>query len=334
MPRQTNIELLRIISMLMVLTVHIDGASLGMPDTAGGIAALSARDIWQITVEAAAIIGVNCFTMISGYFGIHLRWRSVGAYLFQCLFYAVGIYTLVLLAGRCTWAQWWQSWLVLSHTDLWYVPAYFGLMLLSPLLNAGTEALPRHTFRNLLAAFILLNIWCGWWWRAPFNPTGYTLVQLIMVYLIARYMRLHISVESLHRHRRSLLGAYLAATVAIALSAIWLPDRAYAYNSPLVLISTVALFVWFHTLHIESRHLRRIARSAFAVYLLHKTPPVWGGLIKPAVRHLWATESLAIFTLAALLLAVAIYLITIPIDAIRRRLSDIILQKIENNLHN
>lgn len=39
--RQSNMELLRIVSMLMVLAVHIDGASLGLPELGGDIAALT-----------------------------------------------------------------------------------------------------------------------------------------------------------------------------------------------------------------------------------------------------------------------------------------------------
>ena len=38
--RQSNMELLRIVSMLMVLTVHADGASLGLPDLSGNLTCL------------------------------------------------------------------------------------------------------------------------------------------------------------------------------------------------------------------------------------------------------------------------------------------------------
>lgn len=44
--RQSNFELLRIVSMLMVLAVHIDGASLGLPEPLGCVATLTARDWW------------------------------------------------------------------------------------------------------------------------------------------------------------------------------------------------------------------------------------------------------------------------------------------------
>ena len=83
--------------MLMVLAVHIDGASLGLPNLRGNISALDSRTACQLIVESLAIVGVNCFTLISGYFGIKLRLKSIVSYLFQCLFYAVGIYTFFLI---------------------------------------------------------------------------------------------------------------------------------------------------------------------------------------------------------------------------------------------
>ena len=121
--RESNIELLRIVSMLMVVLVHIDGASLGLPQAL--TVAATTRDVWQLAVEALVIIGVNCFTLISGYFGIRLRVRTALGYLFQCLFYAVAMATLawIIRPDKVGADIWLQSWMVLTHTDLWYVPS-------------------------------------------------------------------------------------------------------------------------------------------------------------------------------------------------------------------
>lgn len=311
--------------MLMVLAVHVDGASLGLPEPLGDMASLTARDVWRIVVETLAIIGVNCFTMISGYFGIRLRLRGVLSFLFQCVFYSVGIYMAVAIVfpGQFSWMGWLESWMVLTHTDLWYVPAYFGLMLLSPVLNAGLDALPKRTFAVVLALFIGFNLWCGWWWHGSFNPTGYTLVQLVTVYMIARYIRLHVSMESIRRHRGAIAWTYLASLVATAAMAVYMPPlQAFAYNSPGVLLSTVSFFLIFLSFDFNSRPVNYIARSAFAVYLIHKAPLVWGNIMRPAVTYLWATLSLPLFTLAAAGVIIGFYLVAIVIDPLRRWLFD------------
>lgn len=320
--RLSNMELLRIISMLMVLAVHIDGASLGLPAPDGDFASLSARDIWRIAVESVAIIGVNSFTMISGYFGIRLRWRGVLSFLFECIFYSVTIYIIdAALFGRFSWNGWLESWMVLTHTDLWYVPAYFGLMLLSPMLNSGLDAMPRRTFQMVLGLFTVFNIWCGWWWGGEFNPTGYTIVQLILVYMIARYIRLHVSLDDIRKRRAVIMAVYAVSLVAISATAVCMPSlMAYAYNSPFVLLSTVCFFLIFLSFEFTSPVINYMAGSAFAVYLIHKSPQVWGNMLRPFVRMLWDSLPLPLFSLAAIGIVLGLYLLAVVVDPIRRML--------------
>ncbi len=326
--RQSNIELLRIVSMLMVLTVHADGAALGLPALAGKLDTATGYDLGRLAVESVAIIGVNCFTMISGYFGIRLKWRSAAKFLFQCLFYAVGIYGAVCVAfpSMFSFKGLLDSCMVLTHTDLWYVPAYFGLMLLSPVLNAGVDAMDRRQCSTVLAVFVLFNIWCGWWWQGAFNPTGYTLVQLIMVYLLGRYLRLHVSHDAVCR-QRTLIGAlYIMSTAGVFVSSMYLdPLKAFAYNSPLVLCSTVSLFMLFTTFDFQSRAINYAAKSAFAVYLIHKAPLIWGNVMRPAILRFEATLPTWEFILATAGIVVAFYLLAMLIDPLRRAISKAIL---------
>lgn len=317
-------ELLRVVSMLMVLAVHIDGASLGLPRLGGNLGAMTARDAWQLVTEALAIVGVNCFTLISGYFGIRLRLRGVVSYLFECVFYAVGIYTAVTIAypSLFSWRGWGESWMVLTHTDLWYVPAYFGLMLLSPVLNGGFDAMSRRMAGVVVGAFALYNVWAGWWWGGSFNPTGYTLVQLVLMYLVGRYVGVHVP-RDLMRGRRGVMlfgGCYVLLSLLIALHACRNPGMAYAYNSPLVILSSVALLMMFSRMEFTSRTINLMARSAFAVYLVHKAPLIWGNLMRPAVRWMWAAMPLWLFTLSAIGLMAAIYGVCMCADWVRRRI--------------
>lgn len=324
-------ELLRILSMVMVLTVHADGAALGLPDLGGNPAKASAYDLWRLAIESVAIIGVNCFTMISGYFGIRLSLRNAASYLFQCLFYAVIIATLynLFFANHFSMLKWTESWLVLTHTDLWYVPAYFGLMLLSPILNAGLQALNRRQFTLLLAAFTAFNLWCGWWWHGTFNPTGYTIIQLIFVYMIARYIRLHVPQGTINRHRPAFVAIYLLSTVAIFVCSLYIkPHAAFAYNSPAVLMATVCLFLIFTTLHIESRIINYIAQSAFAAYLIHKSSYVWVNAMKPLMVYLERTLPGWQLIIAGAAVVVGFYIIAMALDPLRRAASRFLLSKV------
>ena len=98
--RESNFELLRIISMFLVLIVHSDFLCLGYPT-------LSDLDInpCQIALrgffESISIVCVNLFVLISGYFAIKLRFRSIFSYIYQCLFYSIFIYLFFVYFKFC-----------------------------------------------------------------------------------------------------------------------------------------------------------------------------------------------------------------------------------------
>lgn len=314
-------ELLRIISMIMVLIVHADGAALGLPQHP--TLASPARDIWKLGVEAAVIIGVNCFTLISGYYGIRLRIRSAASYLFQCIFYSVAIATFACIynPAKYSFGFWMENWLILSHTDLWYVPAYFMLMLLSPIINAGMEHLPRRKNLSVVILVVAFNLWCGWFWEGKFNPTGYTVMQLIMIYMIGRLIASYPLPSARGRLKWALL--YIISMAGVFFSTFLFPlAKAFAYNSPAVLLMSVSFFYCFLGIRLKSAIINYLARSAFAVYLVHKAPVIWGDFLKPFLVKEWQTLSLPEYTVLVVSGAVAIYLIVLLPDMIRRRLSD------------
>ena len=320
--RLSNIELLRILAMMAVIVVHLDGASLGLP-TPGSIKHLTLPDAWRIIVESLTIVGVNCFTLISGYFGIRASVKGLVRFTLICMFYSVGIYTAVAIIRPETFsiAEWIESWMVFTHTYLWYVPAYFILYLLSPMINAAIGTLTPNRFTLWLALFIIANVWCGWCWGASFNPTGYTPFQLIMMYLIGRWLALKL--PHMEHRKRLILGAggYIFGVTATALLALWMePVKVYAYNAPWVILSSVALFMFFASLRLRSTAVNTLARGAFAAYLIHKNPAVWGGFIRPTAIHVWNIGSLWIYTAFTLTFTAAIYLVSSAVDSLRARI--------------
>ena len=328
--RQSNIELLRVVAMLAVVMVHLDGASLTLPKPPCNLVSVSARSWWIISVEAVTIIGVNCFTLISGYFGIHARSKGLAKFTLQCLFYSVLIYLAsavipVFSGGEAafSWLKFAESWLVFTHTDLWYVPAYLGLYLLSPLLNAGVKCLKKRDFALALMAFIVYNVWAGWLCGGKFNQNGYTLIQLVMMYLIGRYIGEYCAIPDACRSvvRRWSIAVYVCSTAAIAVMAVYVNAvQTFAYNSPLVLASSVSLFMMFATFRIRSKAVNWLAASSFAVYLVHKNPYVWVSAVRPLSRYMWSHFTLAEYTVLFLLGALAIYLAASVIDSARRAL--------------
>lgn len=321
--RKSNIELLRIISMMMVLIVHLDGATLGLPELSGNLSSLNPRFTWILIVEAFVIIGVNCFTLISGYFGIRLRFKNVAGFIFECLFYSVGIYTAITLLTPApfSWKGWVESWLIFTHTDLWYVPAYFMLMLLSPFINEGFKLLSNRKALIVTVVFTLYNLWAGWWWDAKFNPTGYTVMQLIMMYMIGRCIFIYQGSVLLPKNKILYTSLYITASLLTALYSVWVPLKAFAYNSPFVVVASLSFFMIFVCLEFKSSFINYAAKSAFAVYLVHKAPLIWGGIIKRFSLQVWNSTSIWEYSFYVVISCLVIYGIVMGIDFIRRKIN-------------
>ncbi|MBE6317643.1 MAG: hypothetical protein E7081_01555 [Bacteroidales bacterium] len=324
MQRQSNIELLRIVSMLLILVVHIDGASLGLPQPMGDIASMMARDWWRLVVESISIIGVNCFVLISGYFGIRSSWKGFLRFTTYCLFYSVAICALagvfVALTGK--FADKWsidmmiESVMIYTHNDLWFVPAYLGLYLLAPFLNKSIESMTFKQYSISLGAFMLFNLYAGWFWGGNFNPTGYTILQLVMMYLIGRYIYRFIpQIKNLGLYATI---AWVVFTGVILLNSLYNKSIvAFAYNSPFVVLASISFFMMFKSVVFTNKVINYCAASAFAVYLVHKNPLVWGQF-KAVVESLWSQLSLPMFTIVAITIVLVVFVACVIIDQPRR----------------
>ena len=161
-----------------------------------------------------------------------------------------------------------------------------------------------------------------------FSNDGYSTVNFVLLYLIARYIRLY-----LPRHcstERKLRCLYVAIFVLL-LSGIFVTSVftsiAFAYNSPFVIGASVALLLLFSTLRFQSRIVNMVAASAFSVYLIHMHPLLWIRL-KNLIVSSAAEMDYAMFGVWCIALMVAIFLACVLIDQIRiyllRPLADVL----------
>lgn len=67
--RQHNLELLRIVAMLMVLFIHYNLPVRGKP-TPELMHAAFWSSLFTLSLQSVLIVCVNCFVLISGWFGI------------------------------------------------------------------------------------------------------------------------------------------------------------------------------------------------------------------------------------------------------------------------
>ena len=69
--RQSNLELCRILAILLVVLVHANFAWCGWPSN------FSECNFARLLIEGFAIIGVNVFVLITGYFSTSIKMKSL-----------------------------------------------------------------------------------------------------------------------------------------------------------------------------------------------------------------------------------------------------------------
>lgn len=87
--RLSNFELLRLISMFMVLIVHSNFQALGTP-TSTDLLQTPTISTLRIILQSLTLVCVNIFILISGWFGIRFSYKGTLQLLFQTLFSYLG----------------------------------------------------------------------------------------------------------------------------------------------------------------------------------------------------------------------------------------------------
>lgn len=313
--RQSNLELLRIVSMMLVLTLHADFWSLGVPSWSE-IAGSPAASLTRMTLEAAALVSVNVFVMISGWFGIRPSLRGLASFLFQCMFYSAGIYLAMILLGRAEAdvAGAVDNLLLLGRN--WFVGAYLVLYLLSPLLNRLIRGFSSGALAVIVAVFYMVQTAWGWVVDSAVFDGGYSPLSFVGLYLLAALLRRR---SSALRPLSWLYPAGVAANVVLMalIARTGVALSAEAYSNPLVIMASVGLFSAFASLRMRpSPFLNNVAQSVFAVYLIHMNPYVAPSFRAVCIR-LYDAVSGPLCLLSFALALVIIFAACVAADRIR-----------------
>ena len=101
MERQSNMELLRLVAMMMILVMHMDYGAFGLP-TAESVENAPMTTFGRIFVEHLCLVAVNVYVLISGWFGIRPKMKSFVRLMLQVAMYSIIITGAFLLLGKAT----------------------------------------------------------------------------------------------------------------------------------------------------------------------------------------------------------------------------------------
>lgn len=194
--RLVGMDVLRCVAMMMVVVLHY----LGKGELLGDVTAqeMDAVGTTAWVLEAFAIVAVNVYMLISGYFGVtsHFRLsRLLGLYL-QVWMYSVGVGFLAVAAGLVPTEELTTNFYLtllfpIGMDHYWFMTAYLFLYLMLPLVG---NALRRMDRRQLGCAVVLLLLaWCLVKSVLPFrlekDALGYDCLWYLCLYVTAAYIR-------------------------------------------------------------------------------------------------------------------------------------------------
>lgn len=290
--RMANIELLRILAMMMVVSLHFLAKGELLPALTGE---LNGQGYLAWFLESFSIMAVDVYVLISGYFLVEtgFRCKRVISLVLQVLFYTCLIPVVLILTGVLSIHDltFWNILQYIFPTNMlhyWFVSAYVLMFLFTPVLNVAVHAMKKQQLQMAIVILLIMESVSKTLIpvRLELDNLGYDAYWFMVVYLIAAYIRLY-GIPFFEKLESKSGFVFLGGGVAIFLWTMVIRlaylktgqfqnfiESAYGYNHLLTIGSAVALFYTFYYVQISSQKLSTlvcaVAPFTFGVYLLHE----------------------------------------------------------------
>ena len=326
-PRSSNLELYRIICMLMIVAHHYVLSGYAAPGDPLAVNPVSTNSLFLCLIGAWGKTGINCFMMITGYFMCtsKITFRKFIKLLAQIYFYRILLYPIFLLAGYETLSV---SRLVKLTLPFWgvnngFTSCFIIFYLTIPFWTLLVQNMTKRQHTVLL--ILLLSCYTLLGSIPTFKVTFNYITWFGIIFLIASYIRLYpISIFE----RRSLWGWLTVFFMSLAgASVIVLQAKLHAgfffmsdCNKLFAVTVAVCSFLWFKNWDIKySKKINAWGAATFGVLLIHANSDamrqwLWKDVINAAGYYQLSLLQLIVFSIGVVL---AVFIICNLIDQLR-----------------
>ena len=320
--RQSNIELLRCLLMLMIVIIHFLGHNI--------LSATNPIDINNPHFYTANLLlafcecAVDCFVLISGWFLINFSIRKIIMFLLPIAFYQFVISCIYYPYGGS---------ISISPFHYWFVPPFVALMILSPVINKALKSISKKKLQVILLCLTLIFI-------LPIQSLsgmyGKNAFIFIYIYCLGFYLKNHFDNKY---SKITYLSLFLISVLLIFAETIVLGKTnhyegtrtlSYSYDNILIIFAAVFLLLFFSKLELQSNVINKISLSAFFVYIITENENVYSNpdysIYKILDVQSWEANNLFIIKIIGA--SILLFSIAILVDITRR----LIFQKPEKLL--
>lgn len=280
--RNSNFELLRILSMFMIIAHHYSVHGQFQP-TYG----IHLNNMILDFLYLGGQVGVVLFVLITGYHMVHseFKLKKIVKLELQILFYSLTISLFFYFfhydsVGALTISNLTQSLFPTIHYTYWFATTYIVLYLMVPYLNKLLLSLKQKEFIRFLIlgllGCILIPTFTG-------KDLGIgRVLYFVYFYAIGAYFKLYpIKAKSSTWFLSSLFSYFFLFLTTQCFQILAVYDSTYSsliyyftgINSFIILFIAISIFGLFQSFSIKNnRFINMIASATFGIYLIHDNP--------------------------------------------------------------
>lgn len=325
--RNSNLELFRIIAMLLIVAHHyvVNSGLLQIMQSTE----ITGNSIFLYLLGMWGKIGINCFVLITGYFMCKSN-ITVSKFLkliLEIWFYNIIIYSLFIVFNIIDFEfeSFVRMIIPIGHVGLDFTTAFLCFYLFIPFLNILVNAMNKKQHIALIALF--LAIYSIWPMIPGFGTTYNYVTWFIVLYFIASYLRIYPNTKYSNNTKFWAWMTAISITISM-ISVVIFRFIQCKYIHPYFLVSdstaifaiivAVSSFMLFKNIKMkQNKFINTIAASTFGVLLIHANSNamrqfLWVDVLKNCTYfnhpYLW---------IHALASVIGVFIICIIIDRLR-----------------
>ncbi len=318
--RQTNFELLRIVAILMIITLHY------LSNLVGGPLDILKRGDTNYYIgnlfKSLSIVSVNLFIIMMGYFSVNQKKVKISKAIRLAMlgyFYGGIIYIISIFLGKSSFSlgELLQRINPFLRGEYWFIITYIILYLLSPYINILLNNINKKMHISLIVVMgFFFQIWPSFFKHAPNNDKGYGIISFFILYIIGSYIKRYYKIN---KSIWIYLSVYIACTsITFIFSILNTYIYAWALNFIFNVIGSISLFLAFCKININSSFIKYLATFTFPIYLLHFNELLLG-YMKPILKieNFYYSKN---FVINMIISVVVLYCVSFMFEFIRRKL--------------
>lgn len=310
--RNSGIELLRIVLMLMICILHIVLHGGGLLSQDNIISFAVSRYIK--TMCACAVDG---YALISGYVATKKNvntnklinmWLQGAFYLFVPIL-VINIRNVVCGINNFDLMAIVKSFMPITNGN-WYFGSYFVMLLFTPFVNKAIDDIDEKEGKTIFIFIIACSIFSLF--GNVYLNEGYSPLWLLMLYMLGKLIRKLNLFNSLNNFRL-IVTYFVLCAITMIMKVKFDVDGFEEYTSPTVLCSAICLLLIFTKLNFRNKAINYIGSLTFGAYLFHDNVNVREFFI--ADRFTYIKNPIEL-----LVAGVLVFVVSLAVEAIRKLL--------------